>query len=165
MEKGTLHSYTPGTPPCLPGHSLISTSLGRSRANLLMGSWEAERCREGGREVSSRLRAVKALAHLSTVQRATGRLQLPFWGLHEVVTFVSPFFWWFLFLRAWCLSTVLHLLHAKHPFVPHKGFLQLSSNCLWPYLIARIFIFFICIPNVYIRGQILNEINQKANPG
>lgn len=23
MEKGTLHSYTPGTPPCLPGHSLI----------------------------------------------------------------------------------------------------------------------------------------------
>lgn len=115
-------SYGEGNPTLLhPRHTSVSP-----RAFSDQGSWEAERCQEGGREASSRLRAVKALAHLSTVQRATGRLQLPFQGLHEVVTFISPFFWWFIFLRAWCLSTVLHLLHAKHPFIPHKGFLQLS---------------------------------------
>lgn len=74
MEKGTLHSYTPVRSQ--PRHLRVSQGIPWS-AHALGGSgptcsfawsWEAERRWEGGREASPRLRAVKALAHLSTAQ-------------------------------------------------------------------------------------------------
>lgn len=132
MEKGTLHSYTPVrsqprhtsvSPRAFPDQHMPWEDRGqpaRSRGpGRLSGvGKEAERPRRGC--------ALWKPSHISALRRATGRLQLSFQGLHEVVTLISPFFWWFIFLGARRLCTVLHLLHAKHPFIPHNRFLQLS---------------------------------------